>query len=90
MDDADSLVNLPGHAVRPVQAHRSLATTGADRRLREIPENGSRLFDAYARRSDVADATPDAVDSAPTPRSARYLVAVPVAFTPVRLRSVPF
>lgn len=107
MDDANSLVNSPGHAVlpaqieacgvglnlqaasvviicepqvkptiehqvvarahrmgqvRPVQAHRLLATTGVDLRLREILENKSRLFDAYARRSEVADATPDAVD----------------------------
>lgn len=48
--------------VRPVQVHRLLATTGVDQRLLEILESKSRLFDAYARRSDVADATPDAVD----------------------------
>ncbi len=48
--------------VRPVQVHRLLATSGVDQRLLEILENKSRLFDAYARRSDVAEATPDAVD----------------------------
>jgi superfamily II DNA or RNA helicase len=48
--------------VRPVQVHRLLATGGVDQRLLEILENKSRLFDAYARRSDVAEATPDAVD----------------------------
>jgi SNF2 family DNA or RNA helicase len=48
--------------VRPVQVHRLLATTGVDQRLLEILDGKSRLFDAYARRSDVADATPDAVD----------------------------
>jgi hypothetical protein len=48
--------------VRPVQVHRLLATTGVDQRLVEILAGKSRLFDAYARRSDVAEATPDAVD----------------------------
>ncbi|WP_367321030.1 DEAD/DEAH box helicase [Streptomyces sp. HUAS ZL42] len=48
--------------VRPVQVHRLLATDSVDDRLLRILENKNRLFDAYARRSDVADATPDAVD----------------------------
>ncbi|WP_328768883.1 DEAD/DEAH box helicase [Streptomyces sp. NBC_00286] len=48
--------------VRPVQVHRLLATDSVDDRLLRILENKSRLFDAYARRSDVAEATPDAVD----------------------------
>ncbi|CAG7650118.1 hypothetical protein SBRY_50278 [Actinacidiphila bryophytorum] len=48
--------------VRPVQVQRLLATTGVDQRLLGILESKSRLFDAYARRGDVADATPDAVD----------------------------
>jgi hypothetical protein len=48
--------------VRPVQVHRLLATTGVDRRLLEILAEKTRLFDAYARRSEVAEASPDAVD----------------------------
>ncbi|MFG2023899.1 DEAD/DEAH box helicase [Streptomyces sp. NPDC048825] len=48
--------------VRPVQVHRLLATDSVDDRLLRILENKTRLFDAYARRSDVAEATPDAVD----------------------------
>lgn len=48
--------------VRPVQVHRLLATDSVDQRMLDILENKSRLFDAYARRSDVAEATPDAVD----------------------------
>ncbi|MGW1558351.1 DEAD/DEAH box helicase [Streptomyces sp. NPDC002144] len=48
--------------VRPVQVHRLLATDSVDERLLRILENKDRLFDAYARRSDTADATPDAVD----------------------------
>jgi hypothetical protein len=42
--------------------HRLLATDSVDERLLRILENKDRLFDAYARRSDTADATPDAVD----------------------------
>lgn len=52
--------------VRTVQVHRLLATDSVDQRLLDILENKTRLFDAYARRSDVADATPDAVDVSDT------------------------
>jgi SNF2 family DNA or RNA helicase len=48
--------------VRTVQVHRLLATDSVDDRLLRILESKTRLFDAYARRSDVAEATPDAVD----------------------------
>ncbi|WP_171053186.1 DEAD/DEAH box helicase [Streptomyces marianii] len=49
--------------VRPVQVHRLLATGGVDERVREMLERKTRLFDAYVRRSAVAEATPDAVDA---------------------------
>ncbi|MGW8361769.1 DEAD/DEAH box helicase [Streptomyces wedmorensis] len=48
--------------VRRVRVHRLLATGGVDERLVRILERKTRLFDAYARRSAVAEATPDAVD----------------------------
>ncbi|MFE7269428.1 DEAD/DEAH box helicase [Streptomyces sp. NPDC057623] len=48
--------------VRSVQVHRLLCTGGVDERLVRLLENKSRLFDAYARRSAVAESTPDAVD----------------------------
>ncbi|MFF7451909.1 MULTISPECIES: SNF2-related protein [unclassified Streptomyces] len=48
--------------VRTVQVHRLLATDSVDERLLHILEDKDRLFDAYARRSDTADATPDAID----------------------------
>lgn len=48
--------------VRAVQVHRLLVTDSVDERLLRILENKTRLFDAYARRSDTAEATPDAVD----------------------------
>jgi superfamily II DNA or RNA helicase len=48
--------------VRPVQVHRLLATDSVDQRLLHILKNKTRLFDAYARRSDTAEQTPDAID----------------------------
>jgi superfamily II DNA or RNA helicase len=48
--------------IRAVQVHRLLATDSVDDRLLRILAHKERLFDAFARRSDMADATPDAVD----------------------------
>lgn len=48
--------------VRTVRVHRLPAQDSVDERLLSILKNKDRLFDAYARRSDVAEATPDAVD----------------------------
>ncbi|MFG3145592.1 DEAD/DEAH box helicase [Streptomyces sp. NPDC048243] len=48
--------------VRPVQVHRLLVADSVDDRLLSILQNKALLFDAYARRSDIAEATPDAVD----------------------------
>ncbi|MGD1222723.1 DEAD/DEAH box helicase [Streptomyces krungchingensis] len=48
--------------VRSVQVHRLLAADSVDDRLLHILRDKDRLFDAYARRSDTAEATPDAID----------------------------
>ncbi|MFI1045900.1 DEAD/DEAH box helicase [Streptomyces griseoruber] len=48
--------------VRPVQVHRLLVTDSVDDRLLRILAGKNRLFDAYARRSDTAESTPDAID----------------------------
>lgn len=48
--------------VRAVQVHRLLASNSCDERLLEILATKTRLFDDYARRSDIADASPDAID----------------------------
>ncbi|WP_052850989.1 DEAD/DEAH box helicase [Streptomyces avicenniae] len=48
--------------VRTVRVHRLLATGGVDERLVRALARKSRLFDVFARRSAVAEATPDAVD----------------------------
>ncbi|MDB4872825.1 MAG: helicase [Gemmatimonadales bacterium] len=52
--------------VRPVRAHRLLADDTLDQRMLQILEQKSRVFDAYLRRSDLAESTPQAVDIAET------------------------
>ncbi|MFC8432655.1 DEAD/DEAH box helicase [Streptomyces sp. NPDC057253] len=59
--------------VRPVRVYRLLATGGVDERMIEKLEAKTRLFDAYARRSAVAEATPDAVDVSDTELARRIV-----------------
>ncbi|MEU8714905.1 DEAD/DEAH box helicase [Streptomyces sp. NPDC048663] len=59
--------------VRPVRVHRLLATGGVDERLVKMLEEKTRLFDAYARRSAVAESTPDAVDVSDTELARRIV-----------------
>ncbi|MFJ5220768.1 DEAD/DEAH box helicase [Streptomyces sp. NPDC088354] len=59
--------------VRPVRVHRLLATGGVDERMVRILEAKTRLFDAYARRSAVAEATPDAIDVSDTELARRIV-----------------
>ncbi|MFF3413182.1 DEAD/DEAH box helicase [Streptomyces sp. NPDC002698] len=59
--------------VRPVRVYRLLATGGVDERMVKILESKTRLFDAYARRSAVAEATPDAVDVSDTELARRIV-----------------
>lgn len=48
--------------VRTVQVHRLLITDSVDQRMVEILDSKQQLFDQYARGSDIADASPEAVD----------------------------
>lgn len=48
--------------VRSVQVHRLLVADSVDQRMLELLDRKTALFDQYARRSDMAAATPDAVD----------------------------
>ncbi|MFG2430995.1 DEAD/DEAH box helicase [Streptomyces sp. NPDC048590] len=48
--------------IRSVRVHRLLAADSVDQRMLDILARKDRLFDDYARRSDLAEATPDAVD----------------------------
>ncbi|WBO67958.1 DEAD/DEAH box helicase [Streptomyces camelliae] len=60
--------------VRPVRVHRLLAPGGVDEQMVRMLERKARLFDAYARRSALAEATPEAVDVSDT-ELARRIVA---------------
>ncbi|WP_328953455.1 DEAD/DEAH box helicase [Kitasatospora purpeofusca] len=48
--------------VRRVQVHRLLVADSVDQRMLEILRAKDRLFDDYARRSEVAESMPEAVD----------------------------
>jgi superfamily II DNA or RNA helicase len=48
--------------VRRVDVHRLLSEDGVDARMLEITQAKRAEFDEYARRSDLAASTPDAVD----------------------------
>lgn len=48
--------------VRPVQVHRLLAVGTVDERILDLLAGKRADFDAYARRSDLAEAAPAAVD----------------------------
>ena len=48
--------------IRRVQVHRLLATHSVDERILTLLHTKQRLFDDYARRSDLAESTPLAID----------------------------
>ncbi|NLT53929.1 MAG: DEAD/DEAH box helicase [Actinomycetales bacterium] len=48
--------------VRKVQVHRLLIADSVDERMLEILGAKSELFDSYARRSDLAECSPEALD----------------------------
>nr|BFE88213.1 DEAD/DEAH box helicase [Planobispora longispora] len=48
--------------VRKVQVHRLLVADTIDQRMLDILRSKTKLFDAYARRSDLAESTAEAVD----------------------------
>ncbi|GGS63139.1 helicase SNF2 [Planobispora rosea] len=48
--------------VRRVQVHRLLAADTIDQRMLDILRSKTKIFDAYARRSDLAESTAEATD----------------------------
>ncbi|MBQ1023568.1 DEAD/DEAH box helicase [Micromonospora sp. C95] len=48
--------------VQSVQVHRLLSEDGVDKRITELLADKRRIFDDFARVSDTADASPEAVD----------------------------
>jgi superfamily II DNA or RNA helicase len=49
--------------VRPVDVHRLLCEDSVDQRILELLADKREAFDEYARRSDMANVTPDAVET---------------------------
>jgi len=49
--------------VRPVDVHRLLCEDSVDQRILELLAAKREAFDEYARRSDMANATPDALNT---------------------------
>ncbi|WP_248964172.1 C-terminal helicase domain-containing protein [Sphaerisporangium perillae] len=70
--------------VRKVQVHRLLTVDTVDQRMLEILSAKTALFDAYARRSDLAESSTDAVDI-----SERALARQIIEEEQLRLRITP-
>ena len=49
--------------VRRVDVHRLLSEDSVDQRILELLAAKREAFDEYARRSDMANATPDAINA---------------------------
>ena len=60
--------------IRSVQVHRLLIEDSVDQRMLELLDSKARLFDEYARHSDIAEAAPGAVDVSEV-QLARLIVA---------------
>jgi SNF2 family DNA or RNA helicase len=69
--------------VRPVDVHRLLSEDSVDQRILELLAAKREAFDEYARRSDMASATPDAIEV----RSEAELRTVIVAAERARLKA---
>jgi superfamily II DNA or RNA helicase len=61
--------------VRPVDVHRLLCEDSVDQRILELLAGKREAFDEYARRSDMANATPDAIDAGAQTELRRAIVA---------------
>ena len=61
--------------VRPVDVHRLLCEDSVDQRVLELLAGKREAFDEYARRSDMARATPDAVDTGSEAELRKAIVA---------------
>jgi SNF2 family DNA or RNA helicase len=61
--------------VRRVDVHRLLCEDSVDQRVLELLAAKRQAFDEYARRSDMATATPDAVDTGSETELRRRIVA---------------
>jgi len=58
-----------------VDVHRLLCEDSVDQRILELLADKREAFDEYARRSDMANATPEAVDTGSGTQLQRHIVA---------------
>jgi hypothetical protein len=61
--------------VRPVDVHRLLCEDSVDQRVLELLAGKRDAFDEYARRSDMANASPDAIDTGSAAKLGHAIVA---------------
>jgi SNF2 family DNA or RNA helicase len=61
--------------VRRVDVHRLLCEDSVDQRILELLADKREAFDEYARRSDMASAAPDAIDTGPETELRHRIVA---------------
>jgi superfamily II DNA or RNA helicase len=61
--------------VRPVDVHRLLCEDSVDQRVLELLAGKREAFDEYARRSDMANVTPDALDTVSETELRKAIVA---------------
>jgi SNF2-related domain len=61
--------------VRPVDVHRLLCENSVDQRVLELLAGKREAFDEYARRSDMANASPDAIDTGSAANLGHAIVA---------------
>lgn len=61
--------------VRSVQVHRLLAADSVDQRLVDLLGGKTRVFDQYARPSDIAAASPEALDISEVDLTRRIVAA---------------
>ena len=61
--------------VRPVDVHRLLCEDSVDQRVLELLAGKREAFDEYARRSDMANASPDAIDNGSAAKLGQAIVA---------------
>jgi SNF2 family DNA or RNA helicase len=61
--------------VRPVDVHRLLCEDSVDQRVLELLAGKRDAFDEYARRSDMANASPEAIDAGSAAKLGHAIVA---------------
>lgn len=75
--------------IRKVQVHRLLTEDSVDQRMLEILSAKQQLFDEYAAKSDLAAATPDAIDITETELAKTIVAAEQERLALERIAALP-